>query len=400
MNESHQRLIREAILSPETFVRATFSGRRRGHTLGWTKVALRPVEIRDQRHLMFSFFDAAKDTTKNYTGHEAEEQLAQLLGMPFKQINVQTTEQEIQVLVSNKGDSTISTTRRAAPLTLEHNRQKQRLLTPQNAGPLLTAVGMLTREGAIRADMQRKYLQINEFLRLIHETGYLERGDTNAPLAIVDLGCGNAYLTFATYGYVTQILGRGASLLGVDLKPEIIERNTQRAHELGWEQLRFERMAIADVQPDPTPDLVVALHACDTATDDALARGITWGSGMIVSAPCCHHQLQVQLAQQPAPGAFRAVARHAILRERMADILTDTFRALILRIMGYQTDVIEFIATEHTPRNLMIRAVRGVTPGDPRHVQEYTQLKEFWQVTPYLETLLGDRLAPLLPEQQ
>jgi hypothetical protein len=135
--------------------------------------------------------------------------------------------------------------------------------------------------------------------------------------------------------------------------------------------------------------VVLALHACDTATDEALARAIEWQSSLIMSAPCCQHHLQAQLAQQPTPHPWEPVFRHAILKERMGDILTDTFRALILRIMGYTTDVIQFIATEHTPKNLMLRAVRGSTPGDPKLMQQYNDLKALWGVTPYLETLLG-----------
>ena len=144
------------------------------------------------------------------------------------------------------------------------------------------------------------------------------------------------------------------------------------------------------------PDIVLALHACDTATDEALAQGIKWGSKLIISAPCCQHHLQKQLDHQPAPRPFEPVERHSILKERLGDILTDTFRALILRIMGYQTDVVQFVSSEHTAKNLMIRAAKTLNVGDAKFVREYRDLKDFWKVTPYLEQLSGEDFTDLL----
>ena len=387
--KQYTQLVKDAVLDPDVFVRGVFSGRRRGHAVEWKKVVLRPVLVRGKRHLQFSYFDDAKDITKNYAEGEAEAHLDALLGNAFKQIAVQTTEQDIQVRISNKGEPTITTTKRArAAIDLTHDQHKSRILSLDNDRSFLATIGIATNDGAIKADMQRKFLQINEFLKLVDETEYFSKRDRE-PVHMVDFGCGNAYLTFAMYQYVTQVQGLPAQLAGVDMKADLIVRNTAKARALGWQDLHFATAGIRDFEPATPPDVVLALHACDTATDDALARAIAWHSSLIMSAPCCQHHLQAQLAQQPTPHPWEPVFRHAILKERMGDILTDTFRALILRIVGYTTDIIQFIDTEHTPKNLMIRAVRRGTPGNPELVQQYNDLKALWGVTPYLETLLG-----------
>ena len=237
--------------------------------------------------------------------------------------------------------------------------------------------------------------QINEFLRLVEDTSFFD-DFKEKPVHIVDFGCGNAYLTFATYYYLHDILSLDAHVVGVDIKADLIERHQEKAKSLGWSQLTFEVGQISDFQPETKPDVVLALHACDTATDDALANGIRWNSKLILCAPCCQHELQVQLSHVPAPTPLLPVFHHGILFERMGDILTDTFRAAILRIMGYHTDVTQFVPIEHTAKNLMIRSVKTSPVGNARWIDEYRNLKAFWQVTPYLERLLGDKYAQFL----
>jgi hypothetical protein len=197
------------------------------------------------------------------------------------------------------------------------------------------------------------------------------------------------------HGFAARDVKVDLALAGVDVNGKLMDKDNAFSRELGLseDQACFYTSAIADYVPQVPPDIVIALHACDTATDDALALAVRQGTGLIVSVPCCHHYLNKQLQ---AVDPFRPVLRHGILKQRMADILTDTFRALILRIMGYKTDVIEFISSEHTDRNLMIRAVRRTNPGEAEFVREYLDLKAFWGVTPYLETLLGEDFAAYL----
>jgi SAM-dependent methyltransferase len=375
-------------------VRATFSGRQSGAVFEWTKVVVRPVQVKGTLQWQVSHFDEEKDTTKNYAADEMGVKIDALLSLPFKNIHVETTIGRLEVRITKRGKVLLHETLSAelrASADLSHDREKKKVLSLGDSAPFLEAVGILTKGGKIKADRQGKFRQINEFLRLVEETGAFAEG-TEECVHIVDCGCGNAYLTFAIYHYVTNVLRLPADVVGIDVKGDLLERHREKARALGWDRLTFEVGSIADFQPGVTPDAVLALHACDTATDDALARGIRWNSRLIMTAPCCQHELQQQLSHMPVPSPFRAVSRHGILDERLGDILTDTFRAAILRIMGYRTDVIQFVSTEHTAKNLMIRAVKTSESGSVHSVEEYQALKEYWDVTPYLERLLGDEL--------
>jgi SAM-dependent methyltransferase len=390
MDSDYKTRVRERILERNTLTRAVFSGGTVGEALPWHKVQIRPVELKGKIHLQFSYFDEKKDITKNYLD-DAAAKVDELLALPFRNIFVESRSGNLQINISKKGKAVISEARSAPASTpdLGHDRQKNRLLTADNASPFLKAVGIMASDGRIKADMQKKFKQINEFLRLLAETDSFEAFQ-GQPIRVVDFGCGSAHLTFAVYYYLRHVLNLDAHVTGVDIKADLIKRHQDQAQTLGWDQLDFHAGYIADYVPEIGADVVIALHACDTATDDALAKGIQWGSKLIVCAPCCHHDLQAQMATVELPKPLHPIFQHNILYERMGDILTDTFRAAILRIRGYRADITEFIPIEHTARNLMIRAVRTSAPGDARWVDDYQNLKSFWQVTPFLERLLGE----------
>jgi SAM-dependent methyltransferase len=240
--------------------------------------------------------------------------------------------------------------------------------------------------------MGAKYRQINEFLRIIEQV-LGDRTPEQGPLYVVDAGCGSAYLTFAAYHYLNHVRGFVAHLDGVDVNKEVIGKGRQLRNELGWERMRFHRSTIASYEPEHPPDIVLSLHACDTATDEAIARGIRWQAGIILAAPCCQHELHHQIDVD----IFRPVLRHGILRERLAEILTDALRASVLRIMGYRTSVYEFVSAEATAKNLMIQAEAGLPAGDTAMVDEYEQLKAYWDVRPVLEEMVGIALWQHLP---
>jgi SAM-dependent methyltransferase len=400
MDQEYKRQVRERILARDELIRATFSGEQKGSSLPWNKVVVRPVEIKGEIHLQFSYFDEKKDITKNYLPDEAASKVDELLALPFRNIFVESKVGALQVNISKKGKvlvNEVKPSKTSATTNFSHDRQKNKLLSADNAEPFLKAVGIMTSDGKIRADMQRKFKQINEFLRLVDETDSFRQGSTQAfqalsaePIHVVDFGCGNAYLTFAIYYYLRDILKLDAYVTGIDIKADLIERHKEKVTSLGWSQLTFQVGHIADYEPETIPNVVLALHACDTATDDALAKGIQWDSKLIVCAPCCQHELQEQLSHISLPNQLAPIFQDGIFFERMGDILTDTFRATILRIMGYHTDVTQFVPIEHTAKNLMIRSVKTSPAGNARWVEEYQNLKSFWQVTPYLEKLLGD----------
>ena len=388
----YRQWAKDQIRDETRFIKAVFSGRRHGQEQQWRRVVVRPVLLRSKRQLQVSYFDEKRDITKNYTGDKIPSLLDELLTLPFSHLTLQTTERETQVRISKKGkiymqEKTIDQPR---PLpSMAHDRQKDALLSIENAGEFLNAIGILTPDGRIKSSMQRKYRQINEFLRLIVETRAFEQ-ITHSPIAIVDCGCGSAHLTFAVYHYLSTVMQIPAQITGVDIKTDLLEQQTQLARRLRWDGIKFHNSAIIDFTPDTQPDIVLALHACDTATDEALAQAIRWDSHMIFSAPCCHHNLQAQIEQQVMPQVFKPVLRHGILKERLGDVLTDSFRAQLMRVMGYRTEVIEFISAEHTDKNLMIRGVKTSHPGDLGAIKEYQELKAYWHVQPYLEKLLTD----------
>jgi len=383
--------VRDAVLDEETFVRLTATGRVRGERPPWVKVVVRPVLVRGRRRVQFSYFDAKKDITKNYFGELLLEKLDELLAMPFRQFHVQSTTADLYVRVTKEGKALVTRGKpslEGRPPTLAHDRRKQYLLPAEASDDFLRAIGITGPSGRVRAAMQGKFRQINEFLRLMGRVLPSEE-PAASPIEIVDCGCGKAYLTFAAYHYLNHLRGVSAGVVGVDVNEEIIERCRTLGDSLGWEGLEFRVGRIAEFSPEKSPDLVLSLHACDTATDEAIAQGILWGSHAILAAPCCQHELHDALRA----ALFQPVLRHGILKERTADIVTDAFRALVLRIMGYRTEVVEFVDPEHTAKNLMIRARKGLKPGDKRFVREYEEMKRFWEVEPHIEELLGQELT-------
>lgn len=388
----YQDTIRDAVLDEANFVRATFSGRQRGKEMGWERLELRPVEVKGQRHLQFSFFDARQNIVKNYVGETAVTHLTTALNLPFRNFHIISQTETIQINLSKKGKPIINRKPTETPQTVElgHDRAKNTILSEGEDIPFLKVMGVMRADGRIKANHRSKFQQINAFLKILAEID--EIAALPQPVRLIDFGCGNAYLTFAAYHYLVNILGKQAVVVGVDGQESLIARNQQRAQALGWDGLTFAQGLIIDYQADPPPNIVVALHACDTATDDTLAQGIRWQSQVIIAAPCCHHHLQVQLKERPSPPEFDAVLRYGLLHERLGDILTDAFRAAILRMNGYQVTVLQFISPDHTPKNLLLRAVKKGESASAELVEtavaEYTHLQQYWQVEPYLAQLL------------
>ena len=276
-----------------------------------------------------------------------------------------------------------------------HDREKDYPLARFDSARLLLALGFTTADGAMKPSMHAKYRQVNQFLSILDATldELPPRKDPKAPLVLVDCGCGKAYLSFGAKAYLEATRGVPVRLEGVDRNEKVVAFRRRTAEALGCaETATFAACDIAKFRPSAAPDVVLSLHACDTATDEALAFGVERGARAIVSAPCCQHELQKTLDANLRP--HRAVLRNGILRERLADILTDAFRAQILRVMGYRASVVEFVDPEATARNVLIRAVRVSRPGTGTALADYEDLRSAWGVTPWLAT----RLAALRPE--
>jgi SAM-dependent methyltransferase len=399
MSSDYKEQIKHVVLDEEQFVRLTMKGQIREPLLSWRQVVVRPVLIKNERYLQFSYFTQKQDITKNYRASEAGARLDELLALPFHAIAAQSLRETLHVQFSKQGKPVVRRTpaSEAAPrnANLSHDQRKNLLLSADQPDAFLQATGIMDAQGKVRPSMQAKFTQINEFLKLLEHTDELQRFETT-PVQILDCGCGSAYLAFAMYHYLNAVRHIPARLIGVDVNDTLIQKDNQQSAQLGFSDACFQKSAIIDYAPQTPPDIVLALHACDTATDEAIFQGIRAGSRLILAAPCCHHHLHEQLH---AVAPLTPIFQDGILKKRLADILTDTLRALILRIMGYKTDVVEFIAAEHTDKNLMIRAVRRLPPCNTAFIQEYVALKNYWGVTPYLEMLLGESFAQVLREK-
>jgi SAM-dependent methyltransferase len=389
--------LRQQILDPDALVRAVASGRRKGATPRWRRVELRYVDLKAGRRLQVTAYDDQQAHTSNHEpGEEARAAVDALLDEPFGNWHVDTTTQSHQVRVTKKGEALLHTAERTDEVEPErdHDRDKGRLLPEDD--PVFVALGLSDHEGRMKPSRQAKYRQVEEFLRILDasitdatDKGHLRRPTAEKPLRMADLGCGNGYLTFAAQRFLTHVRGLPVVVTGVDTKQQSTDHNTAIATGLGL-AADFVVSGIAEVELDPVPEVVLALHACDTATDDALARAVVWESPLVLAAPCCHHDIAAQLRRNPTPPPYTMLTRHGILRERFADTLTDAVRASLLRLQGYRVDVMQFVESKHTPRNTLLRATRTSGPVSGGGVrQEYDDLVATWAIHPRLAELLS-----------
>ena len=384
--------VRRRLLDADRLVRASAGGAVRGEDPRWRRVELRRVDLGAGPHLQVVAYDDRQAFTSNHAwGDEAEKVVDELLAQGFGHWHVTCTDGEAAFRVT-KGGRILLTTRAAEHAQqTAHDREKRRLVDP--AAPFLRELGVSDRAGVVKKTRTDKYRQVEHFVRLLdgavseaRSAGRLTRGR----LRVVDLGCGNAYLTLAIYHHLHNTLQLDVEVVGVDVKDQARRRNSEVVDRLGWgDHVRFVRGEIVSADVDGPVDVAVALHACDTATDDALARAIGWGSDLILAAPCCHHDIQRQLKAGQPPSPYGLVTRHGILRERWGDSLTDALRAHLLRRAGYRTDLVEFVDSQHTPRNLMLRAHRTEALPTPEQEAEYDELVTAWQLRPRLAALLG-----------
>jgi SAM-dependent methyltransferase len=399
--------MRSLILDDQALVRAVASGRQKGQTPRWRRVELRYVDLKTGRHLQVTAYDDTQAHTSNHAvGDAAKNAVDELLDEPFGNWHVDTVTETHQVRVTKKLEAMVHTSPRqeeqgSAPTEprRQHDRAKPRLLPEDD--PALVAVGISDEQGRVKPSRQAKYRQVEEFLRSLGPalddalaSGRLRTPTGEDPLRVVDLGCGNAYLTFAAHSYLTRVRGLPVRMVGVDVKEQSYRHNTEVAERLGIsDSMAFRQGDIGSVTLDEKPDVVLALHACDTATDDALARAVLWDASLVLAAPCCHHDVAAQLRRTPTPAPYALLTRHGILRERFADTLTDALRAGVLRLLGYRVDVIEFVESQHTPRNTLLRATRTGADPSPAVREEFDDLVRTWNVHPRLAELLEERLA-------
>jgi len=397
--------IRARVLG-EGFMKIVQSVRRNGKTF---RISMRPVLIGGEKRFQAEMNDEGQVRVKNFDANGAAEGLEEIIAQKgARDMHLMTASGDLHVRVTRKGHVLVS---RSAQMdrvakVQPHDRVKNLPLSSFDSAALLSVTGIADGDGRVRASMRGKYDQVNEFLKVVEDV-LSDAGKRmgNEAFTVVDCGCGKAYLTLALYCYLTQVLKFPAvRVVGVDRREDVVAAARKMAQQLDVsEQVEFvaaelSAFDIHDSLPGvqkPRVDMVISLHACDTATDEAMAKGVEWGCRYIVSAPCCQHELQKAIGPQ-SDASFAGVLRHGILRERMCDILTDAFRAMILRILGYKTQVVEFVSPDATARNILLRAEYGAKPGQAGAVSDYLNLRDFWHVTPWLESRLAPRLEPHL----
>jgi len=374
--------LEEHIKAPN-FVRAVLSGRRRNLTPSAERIDIKPVLIKGEEKLQIQSTDGRQVTTKNLSANEID--FADFLGQGFANLLAESTSESYSVRISKKDEALVTIGRVKLERDLTHDRQKQRLLPEDNR--IFALLGMHDGYKRIKPSKMDKYRQVEEFLRLLKPTLDNEVG-AQSEISIVDLGCGHAYLTFAVQEYLNSATQK-VKILGVDEREESKRHNDQIANSLGADS-KFLVSKIADT-PAQAVDIAIALHACDTATDDSIAWAVKNSAKVIMLAPCCHHDLQAQIDLVPEPWSL--LTRHGVVSERLIDLMTDSLRAQILKLLGYRVDIVEFIGGEHTPRNIMIRAVKTGVKVDPAEVSLYQAMLADWKIAPHLAELLKSELS-------
>lgn len=387
----------------EGFMKIVQTVRRNGKLF---KIVMRPVMIGGVRMFQAEMTDEGQVRVKNFDAAGAADGLEEIIAQKgAREMHLMTATGDLHVRVTKKGHALVSRSAEMnrAVTVQPHDRVKKLPLTSFDSTALLKTVGIADGEGRIRASMRGKYDQVNEFLRIVGDTVAEEPDKT---FTVVDCGCGKAYLTVALWFYLTLARGfKDVRVVGIDRRSDVIAAARGMADRLDvadrvtFVESDLEALDGAGEMPEGLDhvDLVVSLHACDTATDEALAKGVEWKARYVLSAPCCQHELQKTITGGGgADGArheFAGLLRQNILRERLCDILTDAFRAMIMRMLGFRTQVIEFVSPDATARNIMLKCECGVKPGQAGVVTEYLNLRDAWKVTPWLETRLAKVLC-------
>lgn len=355
----------------------------RNNELG-EKIKIRPVLLKQQLRFQVTFYRGTKVIHKNYEKRELLTDIPLWLSEYFKQMQVEYADMQASVLVSKKGKITMKQKKTGCKkaAVLEHNRKKKYILEEGTAVPFLVDLGVMNENGKIVHAKYDKFKQINRYLEFVEDI--LEQLPKDREITIVDFGCGKSYLTFALYYFLRKLNGYDVSIIGLDLKEDVIEHCNKLSKKYGYQdKLKFYVGDIAGYNELTSVDMVVTLHACDTATDYALEKAVSWGAEVILSVPCCQHEVNRQLEND----MLSPILKYGLLKERMAALLTDGIRAQLLEEQGYQVQVMEFIDMEHTPKNILIRAVKDKKAGKLRNKQLDNCMKEL-HVQPMLSTLL------------
>ena len=347
-------------------------------------IYVKPVLIKGKRLFAFTYHYERRDEVKNYDATQMLDILKEMLPTRFLNAVLFTVNEDVTLLVSSKGKATLQTKKvqECREQNLEHDKQKNRLVNPAN--PWWYQLGLTTRDGKITADMQHKFKQIYKYAEIVESL--IKPMKFDGTVHIADMGAGKGYLTFALYELLTQKLNMDVDIKGVEIRPDLVLKINEIINSNHLKGLEFVESSIEAYHPEKL-DVLIALHACNTATDDAIASGIKAGAELIVCAPCCHKQIRQEMERS---GKADVITRYGIFLERQAVMITDTIRALIMEYFGYKTQVMEFIEMEHTPKNVLLVGRKTKSPADKKTIiMQIEVLKNQYGISKhYLETIL------------
>ncbi|MBQ2411951.1 MAG: SAM-dependent methyltransferase [Anaerotignum sp.] len=402
----------EDIFREEKLIKMIFGGKRK-KSQECQKAAIRPVRISGQLVYQVEYTFEKKVTHENLNAEDAVKKSLDLITEDFKQINIFLEGEDIQILASKPSTPKVSRkggTKKQG--SLEHNQKKNYIIPDGQPVDFLVRLGVMDKDGRVFKKHYGKFRQINRYLEIVEDVfPYLPEYADGRPLKIIDFGCGKAYLTFAIYYYLKVLKQRNVEIIGLDLKTDVIDFCSKVAHDLKYHELKFLMGDIADYTSDHA-DMVVTLHACDTATDYALINAVSWNTKVILSVPCCQHELFSQIKSD----VHQPMLKHGILKDRLTEYLTDGLRGLKLEACGYDVAMIEFTSLEHTARNIMIKAVKNDAAADAleaaengadrrqqaailraaeakasRAQRQYEELRDFYQVRPTIDQLMPNK---------
>ena len=346
----------------------------------YNKAVVEPITLKNKSAWQLTLYTNKQAFQENILTIESLiNRIEELFQNQYKQLNILGIQEDVEIRQSKRGKVLESHYKHAQQQSTPkaHNRIKNYLISENQKIPALIDMGVMTKEGKIIHAQMDKFRQINKFLEIIDDT---LKNWTKKEITVIDFGCGKSYLTFLTYYYLTEIKGLNAHVIGLDLKEEVIEKCNIVAEKYGYKNLHFEIGNIAGYKPKCPVDMVISLHACDTATDYALANAIKWNTPIILSVPCCQHEINAQMKN-----VWPLITKYGLLKERFSALLTDAIRANLLETQGYSVQILEFIDFTHTPKNLLIRAIKT----NKKTTAEQTEKAcEQLQINPTLLTLL------------
>jgi len=346
------------------------------------KITIRPVEIQNEIYYQVESFDKEKAFHQNIKREDLLDTMEKF-SCEFKQIEAETVSHHFHLKLSKKGKIFFHKREEVHELKLSHDRKKQYLLEEGIVIPVFVDLGIMTETGKIVKSKYDKYRQINRFIEMVDDV--LKEVNLEN-LHIVDFGCGKSYLTFVLYHYLVNVLQKRVSIHGIDLKEEVIVNCNQLAKKYEYDHLRFFAMDINEYQSDKAVDMVISLHACDTATDIAIYKGIEWGAKIMLNVPCCQHEINEQIHSEE----YALLTRYGLVQERFSSLMTDALRANLIGICDYEVQLLEFIDMEHSPKNVLIRSIKKKRNNKEKLYKEIEVIVNTYQLKPSLYRLLEE----------